>query len=712
MGCRLTDRAADFFAAPNEIKLNLLDADSTRLLDVLLGRLERGNQRTLLPANVAGTTRWYALAPTHRDGRLLREEVQCWLSRPLITGRVDVSRNSRDPMDQAALELVPTGSALRLDVARRWVGRARQNVDSLTTVWAIEPDRAVDQPRPVGRILRQFYESLVGLDRGQADAALDELRGRALLSATNLRFLRVELLSALGTPQDLLDDPLLQDVSSLARPPAVTESLAEAADSLFLHLPATDELHSAAQRLDVAWPGLVTQAYQVTTAATARCYALGQLLLDKPETRQLRELSLRYPDDPVITGVLATMDCEQPAPPPSVSPLHLYYDGNYEASLELAVVAPPDRSSAAIALAAAANLQDSASAVRALGVVDRLSESDRDGLLRSVVERNFFESLRALTAEDRVPSDWLDWLAGDWPDRPDLLAEWSRAWLRTSEELISTADDLAVALIEALNDARRPRVRNGLPLFIDWLTSGGVPASGVGLATTIFDIMLSSDPGRNERQAALPLLDEVLATGCSSQEYREILTAVSRELSVIGPRDAQWLAQVIDLFLLSACPDPAERSVVIARAAVIARSWAERLESRDSMVLGLLFQSAGVEFSTQDQDGGDSNEVPPFRTVGVYSLMESAVRVLTSWIEARWPDVDVRASAAHVNSESLTALVKGVDLMLVQTSHATHAATGAINMAITDPSRLVMVSGRGASSLMRALLDWAEGATG
>jgi hypothetical protein len=185
VGCRLTDRAEAFFSSPNEIVPAQLAGDALRLVDLLRARLERTNQRTLLPARVSGITRWYALAPSHRDGRLLREEVQCWLSRPLITNRVDVSSSSSDPVDHAAIDLVPSGSVLRVDVAQGWVDRARQNVESLTNVWSIEPDRVVDQPRPVGRVLRQFYESLVGYDRAQADAALDELRGRALLSATN-----------------------------------------------------------------------------------------------------------------------------------------------------------------------------------------------------------------------------------------------------------------------------------------------------------------------------------------------------------------------------------------------------------------------------------------------------------------------------------------------------------------------------------------------
>jgi hypothetical protein len=70
--------------------------------------------------------------------------------------------------------------------------------------------------------------------------------------------------------------------------------------------------------------------------------------------------------------------------------------------------------------------------------------------------------------------------------------------------------------------------------------------------------------------------------------------------------------------------------------------------------------------------------------------------------------VKVKSSSAEVNSAALASLVKGVDVMLVQTSHAKHSATIAINMAIVDPRRLVLVHGRGASALMRALLEWIE----
>jgi len=710
----VTEQTDSFFSTPNEIVPSQLQAGLGDLLHALRERLDNRRLRTLLPARVSGTTRWYGIAPSHREGRLLRDEVKCWLSRPLTTGLVDVPRTSSDAMDQAALRLVPEGSVTRVEIAPGWVEEVRRNVDSLIDIWAIEPDRSVDEPRPVGRVLRQFYECLVGNDRPQAEAALDELRERALLSATNLRFLRVELLSSLGTPSELIEDPYLRDISLLARPAAVTVSLAEAVDATLIS-PALDseeaDLRGTAERLDFAWPALVTQVYQVTTPATARCYALGQLLLDRPKWEQLRELSIRYPSDVVLTGVLAENDLNPPPPaeqPAKLGPLNSYYEGDYQGALDAVVAQAPSRSGAAVALAAAVNLKDSAAAIKALAVVDQLPDAVRTELLESAVERSLFESLRAMTSDDQVPKGWLDWLNNDWPDRPDLLAEWSRQWTQTPFDIAAIADELAEALIYALNDERRARVRNGLPVLVDWLIAGTISPSLLGLATTIFEIMLSSDPGRLERQAALSLFDEVLAAGCTAKEYRELLGAIVNELSVIGPRDGQWLAQVLDLVMISACPDSTERTALISRAVGVAKSWADRLDDDDALVLRLVFRDAGIELLLSSKAAPSAQEASNIDSVGVYSLMESAIRVFATWIGEQWPDMKVKASSAEVNSAALASLVKGVDVMLVQTSHAKHSATIAINMAIVDPRRLVLVHGRGASALMRALLEWIE----
>jgi hypothetical protein len=270
---------------------------------------------------------------------------------------------------------------------------------------------------------------------------------------------------------------------------------------------------------------------------------------------------------------------------------------------------------------------------------------------------------------------------------------------------------MAEGFLDALNDQRRGRVRNGVPIFVEWLVGGGLPVSGVNLATTMFDVLLSSEPGPIERQAALVVLEEVLSTGCASQEYAELIDGISRQLPVLGPRDAGWLAQCLDLFLLFSSQDSARRTALFADALGAVTSWATRAEPPDLVVLELLFRDAGLAFvrpavGAAEVLGADSSR--PFGTVGIYSLLENAARVAADWIRKLFPGVDVRISSEHVNSASLSALVRGSDVMIVQTSHAKHAATHAIDAAIVDRSRLVLVHGRGASALVRSLLAWTQ----
>jgi hypothetical protein len=602
---------------------------------------------------------------------------------------------------------------VRIDVVDGWQTEARSNVASLTDTWSLAPERGVDQPRPIGRVLRQFYEAVLAADRPLAEAALDEVKSRALLNATNIRFLRVELLSALGQPADLRDDPTLRGISLLARPPAVTERLAAAADALLIE-PAqqaawSNDWAQIAESLEEAWPGLVTQREQVTTLSTARCLVLREQLTPEPRAWLLAQVGELFPNDPVI--VAATPASAAPAAQrPAGSALELYHDGDYWAALQAAESEGARRSAASLALAAAVNIGDSASAVRALAMLDTLASEDREQLLASSVERSFHDQLLARTSESRAPASWLDWLTGEWADRPDLLAEWAAQWRRTPEALGQEASELAVEFLDALNDGRRGRVRNGLPVFVEWLVQDGLPPSGIGLAATIFDILLSSEPGRTERQVSLLVLEEVLLVGCTAQEYVELIDAVSRQLRLLGPRDANWLAQCLDLFLLFSSPDLPCRSALVADAAGIATAWVDRLEQADSAALRYVFADAGISFARlpAGETAHAQHAIQEFRSVGIYSLLESATRVAADRIQAMFPNVEVRTSSGHVNSDSLTALVRGADVMLVQTSHAKHAATEAIDAASPEPTRLVLVHGRGATALVRALLAWAH----
>jgi hypothetical protein len=695
-----------FFNPPNELSLGTLNGAPGELVTRLIALAERGS-RTLLPSRLGSVTRWYGMAPNSREERMLREEFRSWLGPPLTNAVVTVG-NPRDDMDRAALANFDGWRILSADVNDSWQNAARDSVTVLLDVWSLAPERSVDAPRPVGRVLRQFYEALLGTSREDAEAALTELRARALMNATNLRFLRLHMLSELASPQALRDDPQMQGLTLLARPPAVTERLAAAADALVIH-PAVDAnlaFEAIGRDLERIWPGLVTERHQVTTASTARCFALVEIAMPSPRGPLLSDVANLFPDDPLLRGVAARWGTP-PQPAAVVTALAHYHRGEYDLALTAAERDTAGRQTVGVALAAAVNLTTGEAASRALALFANLDARDQDHLEQNAVEAVVLEKLRAVTSGSRTPTGWLDWLQGDWADRPDLLEDWAHGWASPCSDGNEPAGELAVELLGALNDARRGRVRNGLPVFVNALLDVDLTASGVSLAVTLFDILLSSEPGRIERQASLAMLDEILRVGISTKEHDEILNAIDEQLQLLGPRDASWLVQVVDLLALHSSPQVDRREATLALACSTALAWRDRLDVLDAKLLSYLFPEAGFDATPSPAERDAPTERRP-TTVGIYSLLESATRQATVWIRAKWPEVEIRTSSDHVNSDALTAMARGVDVFLVQTSHAKHAATQAIEAAIGDRSRLVLVNGRGASSLVRALLQWAS----
>lgn len=713
-------RVRIFFDSPNEVNIDSLPGEAGELIQVLLSRLAVG-ERTLLPARVNNRTTWYGIAGSDRDGRLLTEEMDSWLGPPLCDGP-SVVETPEDVVDQRAalLNLYSEGILLRSRVTAGWQREARQNVRSLVDVWTLTPERAPDIPRPVGRILRHFYEAVAARDRGSATDAVEEIRAGGLLSATNLRFLRVELLGRLGTPEELRNDPQLTDISLLRRPPTVSDYLARATDALHIP-PAAEELgedtwRSIASDIEEVWPGLLTHPSQVRSVHGARCLALIELLAESPRRGVIDFLRSDWIQDALVAGIVAALEStaegvphEAEGPDGVSAVLGHYQRGDLELALDAAEGIDPDRGAATAAMHAAVNLGSAEAAARALAVVDRLPVTDRETLLSQAVEGAFYRQLVERNQGTQIPEGWMDWLRGEWPDRPDLLNDWSSAWERDVAAAHETADTLAGELLDALHDHRRGRIRNGLPALVRWLVADdGLRSSSIPLAVTIFDIMLGSNPGRAERHAALDLLSEILLTGCSADEYRVAVAALSDQLVRLGPREADWLTGMLDVQLFSAVPDIRLRDELFADALGVAVSWYGRIDETEAAVLKKLFTQIGLDFSPSPTDQADaqgSRTAKAFKRVGICSLSESAAKNAARWIREEWPDADVRLSHAHSNNPELDGLVRSSDVVLMQTSHAKHAATDAIERSV-EPPRLVRVNGRGATSLFRALLEW------
>lgn len=709
---------ADFYGTPNEIDVNALEGEPRELIHALLHRLA-DDKRTLLPARVDGETRWYGLARSELDARLLIEELASWLGPPLCDEAVLVD-TPEDVVDERAVRLAGGGTPMRVRVGDGWQRQARENVQCLAAMWALTPQRSYTRPRPVGRVLRLFYEGIAARDRALAAEALDEIRVGGMLSAANIRFLRVELLGLLGSPEELQKDPLLSDIALLRRPPAVTDHLARAADALYIPPNATgsgpDTWRLIATKIDEAWPRLIAHPSQVRSVHGARCLALTELLAERPRRDVAASLRAKWGEDALVAAVVAVLDSVPETPLVEVDTadaglivLNHYRLGEFEAVLDAAELTELEGGIAAAVMHAALNLGDADAAARSLALIDQLPDAGRDALLSQQVASVFYEQLVERNQGKKIPAGWVDWLRDDWPDRPDLLRDWSAGWSQDDVADSAVVNGIAEELLDALHDDRRGRVRNGLPSLVHWLVAeDGLRPSSVPLAITILDIMLGSEPGRPERNASLELLDEILLTGCSPDEYSTAIAAIRDQLGRIGPREVDWLTGTMDVLLLNAVPNTQLRDEFFVEVLGVALSWYERIQQADGILLKKLFADIGLEFDPPVPDQSESPAVQEFRIlerIGIYSLSESAAQNAARWIRDEWPSAEVHLSHAHVNSQELQNLVSASDVVLVQTSHAKHAATTAIER-LVESRRLVRVNGRGATSLFRGLLEW------
>lgn len=713
----LADDVKAFYGPHNQVNLGELSGEWADLVSSLGARWAT-RARTLLPAVAAGMTRWYGFAPDQREGRLLVEEVGAWLAPP-VGARARRVEASDDAVDAAALRVAADGVLLRIDVANAWRGDARANVRSLLGVWQSAPERGMDVPRPVGRVLRDFYAALGARDRVAAQAAVDEIRSRGLLSATNVKFLRVQVIGTLGSPQEMRDDPELADIAAFRRPPAVTGHLATAADALFITpmlgggSAAEVAWREVAVHVESVWPGLVSHPSQVGSVSAARCLALSESLASAPRHAVHAALEAGWSADPVVAAVLDGLRSDMPAPVQATI-AGLCQRGEFDAVLAVAEGLSLSEADGVPVLLAASELGDTRSAARAVALVDGMDDAARRHLLSQAVARHRYDQLVATNDGQQVPRDWHDWLTGDWPDRPDVLSEWAAGWDRASVLDGDRADEMALALVDALAGERRGRTRNGLPTLVEWLCgSDGLQPGDVDLAVTVLDVILEADGGRSERRVGLRLTEEILIAGCSTSEFGDVTESLHRTLSGLGSREADWLIEMLDILLFSAVPDEQLRRELLAASHGTAVLWLEWLTATQATLLNKLFVEAKLGFPVppRDTEEGDSRRRQrPFRRIGIYSLAESAARRARQWIEDQWPGINITLAHDLVNSDRLESMARNCDVVLVHTSHAKHAAVAALEAAVGPGGELLRVHGRGATSLVRALLERAADA--
>jgi hypothetical protein len=173
-----------------------------------------------------------------------------------------------------------------------------------------------------------------------------------------------------------------------------------------------------------------------------------------------------------------------------------------------------------------------------------------------------------------------------------------------------------------------------------------------------------------------------------------------------------WGLDIADLLISAPCPDPSARTQFIQALMSWALGHRQQLAYRQAVMANMLADQVGLGLSLEipPSDPGQDNIWARLTgtRVGLYSLLPRVgIRLQERLRELAGSRVVVEQSSDHVATPGLRSLAAHADFMVVDTWHATHSATIAIDT-VLPRDRQVLPRGGGVMSFLAALQDRLE----
>jgi hypothetical protein len=227
----------------------------------------------------------------------------------------------------------------------------------------------------------------------------------------------------------------------------------------------------------------------------------------------------------------------------------------------------------------------------------------------------------------------------------------------------------------------------------------------------LYRLMLGSRRSNADLDSAAILVRGLLGVGLSAAAYAALLDdCLALAGDGAGKRTVYWLLDAAEEAMLNPTPDNTKRlsfwHAIHSRLAPLQASLSagQHVAWRTlSLVLGI---------STPDAELSGLAADPKFedrlagRTIGIYTLTESAGRQASQAIIDLVPSARVSTSADLVGSAALKSLAQHSDIFIMATASAKHAATGFIQQSRPRDKPLLFAAGRGFTSIIRALEEF------
>lgn len=598
-------------------------------------------------------------------------------------------------------------------------------------------------PEPTSRLLARFHHSLNVGDRADVELIQAQLAAELRIDALNLHFLEVQKLAAFGDWGQLRNHDSFGSLCYARRPPAVTAALleavyqqdlvpVEAASALDPCLKVYRErIGPLVRDLISVFPaqasvGLIRlAALEAISTGRIADETLSQIRLRQGDLGLYREAFLaRFPEEHPKSAVIAPTAIEaEPAKPdessaePPAQPPQSHAEGMAERVEK-----------ARQALFASMVTEALAVDREAFDALQTLTSEERAQVLSSRYLQSAYHDLHIRLGEYRPPRHWRDWLAAI--EQPGFTSAQSVAERGTSEwpvhEVNRDSDEIH-ALSNALDGVpggiARSRLEDALPFLVRWVQQDELfprPSLLPVYSSILTAMAFAGHRSTALLDSALSIVDAMLECGPPKKLYTDTLECMQEFIQpAAGSRTIHWLIGVMEVSL--AHPSPAtelrEQLWVLVLSAL--RSVRTQLTVTQRRLLSSLTETLGwvePEWTIPAPEAAPLNAIDTAlrqalagKLVGIYTLTESSARQAEGILRESIPGVKVTLAHDKDGSTPLRALAENADVFVMVTGSAKHAATDFIRTWRAKNRPLLYARGKGASSILRALEEYAGG---
>ena len=728
-----------------------MPAASRNLLDPLISDFLHEDTSVLLPRvseQQPTTVDWYAMARSARQSRALREQLAAFIGPTYtdFTGQ-HASLDRADAVELAVIEsFSPFVYRLRV-INQDERNHVRDQVFLLRSLRDQRADTERSLARPVGRLLRDLEMALVVRNEESAWRCLDELRSRGRLSAHNLTFLKVRILSHFSRWADVVALPEWQSLVAIRRPSRVTQALVNSVYAVhFADFERSSNVSGGVERfreLQGNFGTIFRARGRLTDSTALKAFLLRAVSAQPIHQETVDAIASEFPETHDSQDWVAALqdfareqDRTTTEPVPTVGTLDTAREacelGDFDRAFSLLLDCSPSIAVIRQLLTCSIEINTLEATRATIEFIECCPEEMRNAALSMRVYSQIWDELtQGLAPEDsaasvdEIPDGWIAWLerlneSATWPNAVEVARHGSSEW--SIDQLVgdtSSVRRFADLLVSARSPDCDTALKNSIPELLKALLPDDASVSEFKPVYMNLAYLLALDTaiGQDDLTALATLSEAILGCALSADgqgnEFEELLDTLEAAWAhVAAPRHLDWALNILDILIAFNAKQHAPVDRFFLQIVNAFREWTRRVRLDQWALLEHLAADLGLSDSLSgvlpagDEPEDDSESLTSRlagQTVAIYTLTERIGRRAADVIASCFNDVRVQLLHDKVASDRIHHLSHNADVFIVNTWDAKHAATNAIDQHRGKSQVTLYPTSKSAGSIVRVL---------